>query len=234
MHPERAEVNPRLEMGWNHSCRVTPLAFKNAFSHPFWMLGRRGFCRTSSAMAASASPNCRNNQMGPTCSFSSPPAQILFHLLSKKEKKTHSEGFCHQSLGGSRAVNGCDEPRGCPCSREALPAGPALKHKGFRVGCCRHGGTAQGQDPGRYQSATTLLPPEHIRGTARPSWEPGGFSWGSEGRLCLVLRARQCQMTPAFHYRLLTTPFITAKCFATRRLPTGLPSLPFDIGFGLN
>lgn len=100
------------------------------------------------------------------------------------------------------------------------------KHEGFWVSCCpRSGGTAWGRDPSRCQSPMTLLPLECICRIAWPSWEPGGFSRRSEGRLCLISRVQQCQMTPTFHYGLLTTLFITAKWFAARRLPTGLPSL---------
>jgi len=113
-----------------------------------------------------------------------------------------------------------------PARGEALPVGPGAEAWGFPaellLGQRRHN---SGSGSWRVSIWMTLLPLERIRRTARLSWEPGGFSRGSEGRLCLISRAQQCQMTPAFHYRLLTTLFITAKWFAARRLPTGLPSL---------
>lgn len=91
MTPKRSEGNPGLEIGWHHSCRVSPVSFKNAFSHPFCVLGYEGYSRTCSAMSASASLNCCENQMGPACSLVSPPAQVLFHSLPKKE--THLRAF---------------------------------------------------------------------------------------------------------------------------------------------
>lgn len=51
MHPERTEANPRLEMVRYRGCGVTLLAFKNAFSHPFCILGpwllQDQFCHVS-------------------------------------------------------------------------------------------------------------------------------------------------------------------------------------------
>lgn len=98
-------------------------------------------------------------------------------------------------------------------------AGPVLGEP-----CQRGSGTARGQGPGGCHSARTLLPRTQPQGGSAlegaRQLQPGG-----EGRPGLISRAQRCQMTPALHYRLLTTPFITAKWFAVRRLPTGLPSL---------
>lgn len=155
-----------------------------------------------------------------------PECYFIHH--PKKPPNYSSEGFCCQSLGGSGAVNGMRQAEGpYPLARRLCQQGQGQKHKGFPS-------TARGWDPSGCQSLTTLLSLEPICRTALPSWERGGFSQRSEGMLCLISRAQQCQMTPAFLYRLLTTLFITAKWFATRRLPTGLPSLLFDIRFGLH
>lgn len=109
MHPERTEVNPRLKMGWHHSCRVTPLAFKNAFSHPFCMLGPVLPCQHQPPQIAVRIrwvPLATSHHHQPKCYF--------IHC----SKKPSSKGFFCQSLGGSRVVNGMQQAEGpsfCPC-----------------------------------------------------------------------------------------------------------------------